>query len=230
MDKSLLEELKNIPILCVEDEDGIRQIVVETLKYYFDEVYEARSGEEAYEIYEDYKPKIILSDIQMKDGDGIELVKRIRKEDRNVFIIMLTAYSNEEYLVDLINLNINHFILKPLNLKKLNEALTKYLSIKAKPIRLCEDLLLDIQKRELIYKEEEIIFLRKREKDFLQILFEKKDSILTYEQIELELWQDKHMTSHALKSFIKDLRHKLPVNVIKNVPQEGYTLAKIDEQ
>ena len=36
---------------------------------------------------------------------------------------MLTAYSNEEYLIDLINLNINHFILKPLNLKKLLEAL-----------------------------------------------------------------------------------------------------------
>lgn len=117
MDEKLLEQLKSIPILCVEDEDGIRQIIVETLKYYFDEVYEAKDGEEAYEIYQEYKPKIILSDIQMKNCNGIEFVKRIRKEDSSTTIFMLTAYSNEEYLVDLINLNINHFILKPLNLK-----------------------------------------------------------------------------------------------------------------
>ena len=41
---------------------------------------------------------------------------------KETMIIMLLAYSNEEYLIDLINLNINHFILKPLNLKKLLEA------------------------------------------------------------------------------------------------------------
>ncbi|RXJ78162.1 DNA-binding response regulator [Arcobacter sp. F155] len=227
MDEKLLEELKSVPILCVEDEDGIRQIIVETLKYYFDEVYEARDGEEAYEIYQEYKPKIILSDIQMKNCNGIEFVRRVRKEDTSTVIFMLTAYSNEEYLFDLINLNINHFILKPLNLKKLNEALMKYVSKSQEPIELCEDMYLDLQKREISYNGETII-LRKREKEFLQLLYEKKDSILTYIQIEDELWAEREMTSHALKSFIKDLRHKLPVNVIKNVPQEGYTLAKFD--
>jgi len=227
MDEKLLKELKNVPILCVEDEDGIRQIIVETLKYYFDEVYEARDGEEAYEIYKEYKPKIILSDIQMKNCNGVDFVKRVRKEDLSTTIFMLTAYSNEEYLMDLINLNINHFILKPLNLKKLNEALVKYVNKSLEPILLCDRMYLDLQKREINFNDE-IIFLRKREKEFLHLLYEKKDCILTYEQIENELWGEKEMTSHALKSFIKDLRHKLPLNVIKNVPQEGYTLAKVE--
>ncbi|RXK07072.1 response regulator transcription factor [Halarcobacter bivalviorum] len=227
MDEKLLEQLKSIPILCVEDEDGIRQIIVETLKYYFDEVYEAKDGEEAYEIYQEYRPKIILSDIQMKNCNGIEFVKKIRKEDSSTTIFMLTAYSNEEYLVDLINLNINHFILKPLNLKKLNEALLKFLNRTLEPVEIYEGMYLDLQKREINYNNE-TISLRKREKEFLQLLYEKKGSILSYEQIEDELWGEKEMTSHALKSFIKDLRHKLPVNVIKNVPQEGYTLAKFD--
>lgn len=226
MDKILLEELKNIPILCVEDEDGIREVVVDTLKYYFDEVYEARDGIEAYEIYCDYKPKIILTDIQMKNCDGVEFVKKVRKTDQSTAIIMLTAYSNEEYLMDLINLNINHYILKPLNLKKLNEALLKYLRKTLEPITLYPELIMDLQKRELIYKNEQVISLRKREKDFLHLLFEKKDGILTYTDIEEELWGEKDMTTYALKSFIKDLRSKLPINVIKNVSQEGYTLLK----
>ena len=225
MNDNLLDELKDIPILCVEDEDGIRKIIVETLKYYFNDVYEAKDGNEGYELYLDYKPKIILSDIQMKNCDGIEFVKKIRENDSKTTIIMLTAYSNEEYLLELINLNINHFILKPLNLKKLNEALLKYLYKKLQPIPLSKDLILDLQKRVLVYKNEKTINLRKREKEFLQLLHERKGGILSYDEIEEELWSDKDMTSHALKSFIKELRAKLPTNVIKNVPQEGYTLS-----
>ncbi|MDD3007983.1 MAG: response regulator transcription factor [Arcobacter sp.] len=226
MKPELIEELKNISVLCVEDEDGIRQTIVNTLNYYFKDVYEATSGNEGFELYEYYKPKIVITDIQMRDGNGVELVKRIRENDFETMIIMLTAHSNEEYLMDLINLNINHYILKPLNLKKLSQALEKYLVKSSKPVMLSDDLLFDLQKRELIYKNSEIIPLRKREKDFLYLLYEKKGSILKYEEIEFELWNDKEMTTHALKSFIKELRNKLPVNVIKNVPQEGYTLQK----
>ena len=222
----LIEELKNLSILCVEDDFGIRESIVNTLKYYFKDVYEASNGKEAFELYTYHKPKIVITDIQMRDGDGIELVKRIRENDFETMIIMLTAHSNEEYLMDLINLNINHYILKPLNLTKLSESLEKYLIKSSKSVVLCEDLLFDLQKRELIYKNNEIIHLRKREKDFLYLLYEKKDSILRYEEIEFELWNDKEMTSHALKSFIKELRNKIPVNVIKNIPQEGYTLQK----
>ena len=230
MNDELLKELKDISILCVEDKNGIREMVVSTLKYYFNEVYEACDGNEGYELYEYYKPKIVLTDIQMKDCNGLELVKKIREKDNDTLIIMLTAHSNEEYLMELINLNINHFILKPLNLKKLNVALEKYLQKAIKPILLFEDLILDSQKRELIYKNEVIIPLRKREKDFLHLLYNKHGSILKYEEIEFELWNDKEMTSHALKSFIKELRNKMPVNVIKNVPQEGYNLQKIKEK
>jgi len=228
MSDVLVEQLKDISILCVEDEEGIRKVIVDTLKYYFNEVYEACDGEEAYEIYEEYKPKIILSDIQMKNVNGIDFVKKIRKHDQQTTIIMLTAHSNEEYLMDLINLNINHFILKPLNLKKLNIALEKYVNKNLlEQINLSTDLVLDLHKRALIYKENQLISLRKREKDFLHMLYENKNSIVTYMQIEEELWIDKEMTTHALKSFIKELRSKLPINIIKNVPQEGYILAHI---
>lgn len=226
MSDDLLENLKDIPILCVEDEDGIRKVIIETLKYYFNEVYEASSAEDAYDIYEEYHPKIVLSDIQMQGETGIDLVKKIRKTDSKTTIIMLTAHSNEEYLLDLINLNIDHFILKPLNHKKLIEALTKYINENVNQnIELYKDLYLDLASRELIFQGEKIV-LRKREKDFLHLLYKNKNSTVRYEQIEDELWVEKEMTAHALKSFIKELRGKLPVNIIKNVPQEGYILNK----
>lgn len=224
MNEDLLEELRKVPILCVEDEDGIREVIVNTLKYYFDEVYEASNAHDAFDLYEEYKPKIILSDIQMKKTSGIDLVRQIRQHDTQTTIIMLTAYCNEEYLMDLINLNINHYILKPLNHKKLTEALLKYVQKHVtQKLPLAQELYLDLASRSLLYKEDTIP-LRKREKEFLQLLYEHKNQIVTYAIIEDELWGDKFMTSHALKSFIKELRAKLPLNIIKNVPQEGYTL------
>ncbi|RXJ80524.1 response regulator transcription factor [Arcobacter sp. F2176] len=226
MDNELLKEkLKDISILCVEDEDGIREFLVSTLKYYFKEVYEARNGLEALEMYEEYRPKIILSDIEMPKMNGLDFVKKVRQNDISTSIIMLTAYSNEEYLMNLINLNIDHFILKPLNSKKLNEALNKYIERNfSEQISLSENLKLDLSKRELIFDDSTIIPLRKRENDFLNLLYKNKNSITTYEQIEIELWQDKIMTSHALKSFIKELRNKMPTNIIKNISQAGYIL------
>lgn len=44
----------------------------------------------------------------MKNCNGLEFVKKIRKNDTETMIIMLTAHSKEEYLMELINLNINH--------------------------------------------------------------------------------------------------------------------------
>lgn len=223
MHDTLKEHLKSIPILCIEDEDGLREMIVQTLHYYFDNVYEAADGEEGFMLYNLHKPKIILCDIQMPKLNGIDLVKRIRKEDNVTTIIMLTAYSNEAYLLDLINAGVDHYILKPLNLKKLDDALLKYIKSLNMPKSLGFGCSLDPKSRSLLYADNAIP-LRKREFVFLELLYESKGGLVSYEQIEDELWPTKSMTMVALKSFIKELRMKLPVNFIKNIPQSGYCL------
>ncbi len=225
MNEAITRQFKNFSILCVEDEDGIRKRLINTLKYYFDEIYEAKSGNEAYDLYLEYKPNIIITDIEMNDGDGISLVKNIRKVDLFTKIIMLTAYSTEEYLVKLINCKIDHFILKPLNSDSLLEGLTSALASELNQVvLLAKDLYLDANKRELSYNNETIL-LRKREKDFL-LLLEKNNNccISTYSQIEEEIWENKHMSASALKTFIKELRKKIPLDIIVNIPQSGYKL------
>lgn len=228
MDNNLLEQFKNYTILCVEDENGIRKRLVNTLKYYFEDVLEASNGEDAYDLYLEYKPDIILSDIEMPNKNGIEMVKKIRENDLNIIIIMVTAYSNEEYLLDLINLNINHYILKPVNaenlligiIKGLGERLTKNLIFNS-------DCYFDIQKHELFYKEREIA-LRKREKEFLILLYKNKNQVLSYDQIEEYIWKDRSMSMSALKTFIKELRQKLPIELIQNISQTGYKLENLN--
>jgi two-component system, OmpR family, response regulator VanR len=223
----IIEQLKNYTILCVEDEDGIRKRLVNTLKYYFAEVYEASNVDDAYELYYEHKPTIIISDIEMPKKNGIELISEIRKNDLNTIVIMLTAYSSEEYLLSLINLNINHYILKPTTSENLLNGIIKAFGDKLEnKIKFTDEIYFNMKQRELYYKDE-IITLRKRDKDFLLLLHENRNRVLTYSLIEEYIWKDKSMSMSALKTFIKELRQRLPIDLIVNIPQEGYKLINI---
>ena len=223
----ILEQLKNYTILCVEDEDEIRKRLVNTLKYYFKEVYEASNADVGYELYYEYKPSVIISDIEMPKKNGIQMVSEIREDDLSTIIIMLTAYSSEEYLLNLINLNINQYILKPVTSDNLLNAIIKSFGNRLeKKIRFSKDIYFNTVKRELYFKDE-IVNLRKRDKDFLLLLHENRHRVLTYDLIEEYIWKDKSMSMSALKTFIKELRQRLPVDFIVNVPQEGYKLANL---
>jgi DNA-binding response OmpR family regulator len=224
MNDLLIEQLKEYTILCVEDEYIIRNGIVNTLSYYFKEVYEASNANDGYDIYAEYKPDLILSDIEMPKRNGISMVEQIRKDDLDTIIIMLTAYSSEEYLMQLINLNINHYIIKPIDSDSLLNGIFKAFGNRLdEKIEFCDELCFDMKLRELIYKKE-VVILRKREKDFLLLLHKNKNMITTYSQIEEELWRDKSMSMSALKTFIKELRHRLPLDIILNIQQEGYKL------
>lgn len=227
MDDNLLVQFKNYTVLCVEDEDGIRKRLVNTLKYYFKDVLESSNGDDGYDLYLEYKPDIILSDIEMPSKNGIEMVNKIRNEDLNTVIIMVTAYSNEEYLLDLINLHINHYILKPVTAENLLNGIIKGLGERlTENLVFNSDCYFDIQNYEFMYKKEKIV-LRKREKEFLTLLYKNKNQVITYEQIEEYIWKDRSMSMSALKTFIKELRQKLPIELIQNIPQTGYKLENL---
>ncbi len=225
-----MEELKNkllsYSVLIVEDDDFIREKLTTTLKFYFKEVFEIDNAIDGYEIYLEKKPNLVLTDIEMKEENGIELIKRIRTINLDTPIIVLSAYSKEEYLLSLINLNISHYILKPATNKKLFEAISIALFNKINTkIQLYKDTYLDIENSSLYYENEEIK-LRKKEKYFLELLYKNKEQIINYDMIQEYIWVDKVMTQNALKTFVKELRKKLPVQIIENVIQEGYRLKK----
>jgi len=222
----LKDILQNHTVLLAEDDDEIRKRMVNTLKFYFNEVYEADNGYDAYDLFLDKKPSLLISDIEMQDGDGIELVKRIRKTNLATPIIILSAYSKEEYLLKLINLKIDHYILKPTSNENLFEAISSALCEQHNTrLQLAQYTYLDIDDSTLYYKEE-VVVLRKKEKDFLELLYQNRKLITTYDIIQDYIWTDKVMTDNALKTFIKELRKKLPVNIIQNVIQEGYKLVE----
>lgn len=222
--EDLIKQLQNYTVLCVEDEDGIRKRLVNTLKYYFKEVYEANNGEDGFDMYQEYKPSLIISDIEMPNQNGISMIEQIRQNDFDTIVIMITAYSNEEYLLELINLNINQYILKPVNSDSLLSGIIKAFGNSLNEIiNFSENMYFDKTQMELFYNNE-LVSLRKRDKEFLLLLHRNRNGVVTYDLIEEYLWRDKSMSLSALKTFIKEFRQRIPVDIITNVPQIGYKL------
>jgi len=227
MEAKFLQDLKNMTLLYAEDEIGIRKNIADSLRYYTKEIFEASDGEEAFKIYKEKQPDIILTDIHMPNLDGISLVQKIRKEDSKIPIIMLTAHTDKDYLLEAVELKMEKYIVKPIDLDELFEALEKCIKVFAlnKKVKLGvdEDYFYDYDKRELKYKDE-IVKLNKKELVFLELLISNQNRIVTYMELEENVWENSVMTDSALRSLVRNLRKKLPTDIVFNLSGVGYRL------
>ncbi|MGM0534209.1 MAG: response regulator [Campylobacterota bacterium] len=110
----LQKYLQELTILCVDDASSIREAYKYILRRYFKEVYLAADGMEALEVFEKQKPDLVLTDYLMPHMDGLALIKRIRKNDRNIPVILVTAMKESEILKEALNINTTHFLNKPI--------------------------------------------------------------------------------------------------------------------
>lgn len=227
MNKDFLERLQTMTILYAEDEEGIRKNIADALRYYTKEIYEAANGEEALNIYEEKKPNIILTDIHMPIMDGIEFVKTIREENKRIPIVMITAHTDKEYLLEAVELKMEKYIVKPIDIDELFEALEKcieQLSVnRIVQLEVNEDYTYDYDKKELSYKDEHIK-LNKKELVFLELLISNQNRVVTYDELQEYVWGDDVMTDSALRSLVRNLRKKIPTDIIFNLSGIGYRL------
>ncbi len=106
-------------ILYVEDEEGIRVGLARFFKQYTDKLYTASDGKEGLDMYKKYKPDIIVSDIKMPLMSGLEMAKAIKKIDPKQHIIFTSAHNDSSYMLEAIELNIDGYVLKPVDHDKL---------------------------------------------------------------------------------------------------------------
>ena len=226
MDKLLLEKLKTLTILYAEDEEGIRKNVTKTLQYYLKRVVEASCGDEALRLYHSEKPDIVFTDIMMPGSmDGVELARQIREIDARIPIVIITAYTDKEYLLKAVNLHLEQYIVKPINLKSLKDTLVKCVEIISSQRSIDMDLpsgySYDFDNKLLSFNGEEIK-LTKMQIAFFEILLQNRHRIVTFDELQSSVWQDQVMTDSALKSLVKNLRQKLPKEYIVNLSGVGY--------
>ena len=108
-----MKALKNLNILYVEDEERIIEKYAYFLRELCHTLYIARDGEEAYRLYKEKKVHLIVMDFLIPKMNGMSLAKAIRAEDEHIALIALTAHSDREILLDIVDLNFASYLIKP---------------------------------------------------------------------------------------------------------------------
>ena len=112
-------------VLIVDDEKPISTLLAQTFEQEGHEVANAFDGIDCMNKMATFRPDVVIMDIMMPKMNGIELSKEIFNINEEQIIIVISAHSDSSYLLDLINLGINHFIQKPLDL---NSAIKVFLT------------------------------------------------------------------------------------------------------
>ncbi|MGE4319465.1 MAG: response regulator [Deferribacterales bacterium] len=115
-----IEKLKNYKVLYVEDDDITREMASRMISKYFRNIVIAADGREGLEKFSSESPDLIITDLSMPEMSGFEMISHIREINKEVPIIVTTAYRNETESLD----NVNAVVFKPVNKKLLLQAIS----------------------------------------------------------------------------------------------------------
>ena len=115
----------DISVMYVEDEVGVRDTMARILNRKIKTIHFAANGKEGLELYKKYIPDLVITDIRMPVMDGIEMSREIRKINGNAQIIATSSYSDTELFLDSIDIGINRYVLKPIDMSILYSAIDR---------------------------------------------------------------------------------------------------------
>lgn len=167
--KSVQQYTKTLRVLCVEDEKSALEANKRLFSNFFKEIVCAENGEEAWKIWQSQDFDLLITDLTMPKMGGAELIRKIRERNPYAHIIVLTAHNEQERLIESINLHVDGFLLKPIDLPMLLDLLLK----------VSREILLE---KELSTYKKEIASLRTRYSDFSGYLQEE------YAFVQLQLF------------------------------------------
>ncbi|QEK11097.1 sigma-54-dependent Fis family transcriptional regulator [Crassaminicella thermophila] len=114
-------------VLIIDDEKSIRLSLRVALGKLGVKIFAVASGEEGIEIFRREKPDISIIDVNLPGINGIEVLKEIRKKDKNCIVIMITYISEVRLAVEAMKLGANDYFTKPFNMEEMKESIEDHL-------------------------------------------------------------------------------------------------------
>jgi DNA-binding response OmpR family regulator len=223
--------MSKVKVLLAEDEASLGMIVKESLETRDFLVFLAEDGEQAVEIYKKEQPDILVLDVMMPKKDGFSVAEDIRKENKRIPIIFLTAKSQTSDVLEGFHKGGNDYLKKPFSIEELIvriKALLDRIEIKSNVDHITIGKYIFNLTKQTLEIDNNIEQLTHREAELLFYLFEKKNEILDRSFILNKLWSnDDFFNARSMDVFISKLRKKLKKDEtiqILNVRGFGYKL------
>lgn len=219
------QECKELIILVVEEVKA-RESMINILSERFSKVIGAQNGDEGLKKFKKFKPDLVITDIAMPIMDGLDMAREIKEISDDVPIVVLSAYSEKERLLRSIDIGIDKYLIKPVDIEELFKVLDYLIGEKIEAnmlVKISEEYQFNKTKRTLIHNGKEIV-LTKKELAFISLLLKQPGVLVLHEDIKKNVWIGEHVSDTAVRTFIKRVRDKVGEDFIKNVPSLGYKI------
>lgn len=223
----MLENLKHKTILFLEDNMEFAVNTTNLLQVFVQTVHHAQDISQAHTILSSNSIDIIICDIKLKNENGIDFIREVRRTDTKTPILIISGHKDEEFLFRAIPLGLTAYLLKPIKYETLIDALKQCVDAidahQMKKIELKEGWYYDIENK-CLEKEEILYTLNKKEALFMELLSKNRDRLITKEMIGAAVWLHDEMSASAITNFILRIRRRFGKNFIFTIPDVGYRL------
>ncbi|TLG71767.1 response regulator transcription factor [Culicoidibacter larvae] len=216
-------------ILHVEDNEQYREFIAGVLKHEGYEVISSDNAMDGIKLFELGNYDLVITDLKMKNVDGLQFFSFLRRIDPEVKVIVLTGSNRDADEVAGLEMMVNDYIKKPVSVEVLLTRIARVISenrvlrVDTELYSEPENLRIDIQKRK-VYKDDELVVLTSKEYELLVYLMRNKGRVITREELLKEVWRqsEDELDIRNVDTYIKRLRTKLVLSTIYSVRSVGY--------
>ena len=218
--------------MIVDDEPGVRALLHDTLSIAGYETLEAKDGMSALTLLRTNKPALMVIDINMPLMDGFELVERLRSNNDQTPVLMLTAREDKSDVARGLKIGADDYVIKPFGIEELVLRIKAILRRSAKSTHIpttltCGPITLDDEQHLVTFNGEEVD-LSPTEYRLLQILVEKKGRVLTKKLLLDEVWgitfESESTVTDTYISYLRKKFHKDGFEGIKTIRGVGFQI------
>lgn len=208
----LFEKLKDINLLYVEDDEDSLNATSIILEDYVKHLFCARDGEEALAVLEEQEIDLIITDILMPKLNGIELIRNLRKQSQQIPVIITTAHTETQYLLDAIHLKVDGYLLKPIVIDDLFAVLEKTIlpTIQAQTIH-DQNLLINAIST----------FVGGKKIEIIRYLLQNIDNHLTFHGSYEDIMQDLNISKPTV---VKTFRQLMDIGLVTKIKNKVYQI------
>ncbi|KOS68187.1 chemotaxis protein CheY [Lysinibacillus contaminans] len=222
-------------ILIVEDELDLQEAIAEGLRMEGYAVDTCSNGEDAYELAYVENYDLIILDLNLPKMDGIKVLEKLREENKELKVLILSARSSVHDKVKGLDIGANDYLTKPFDFAELEARIRNLLRrkfVQENSLLSCGNIKIDLSKRTAFVGEEELI-LTKKEFGLLEYFLLNQEKVVSQEELIEHVWdQNTDSFSGVIRVHIATLRKKLKAllnyDPIRTKIGEGYFITKND--
>lgn len=222
-------------ILVVEDEIDLQEAIAEGLRIEGYAVDTCSNGEDAYELAYVENYDLIILDLNLPKMDGLKVIEKIREENNELKVLILSARSSVNDKVKGLDIGANDYLTKPFEFAELEARIRNLLRrkfVQENSLLSCGNINIDLSKRTAFVGEKELI-LTKKEFALLEYFLLNQEKVVSQEELIEHVWDgNADSFSGAIRVHIATLRKKMKVlldyDPIRTKIGEGYFITKND--